>query len=129
MKQFLRHIFLLVALFAATANLSAQTYNGGTWYSLYELGERTLSTIDSETLNAFTPVGTNLTFDAKRAATGQGNLKVAPIVNGQQQSDIFDQKPGKVTKKNFLGIESTVDYTDTPYSATVSNPNSNQIKF
>ncbi|MBQ2439361.1 MAG: hypothetical protein II267_05660, partial [Paludibacteraceae bacterium] len=78
---------------------------------------------------AFTPVGTNLTFDAKRAATGLGNLKVAPIVNGQQQSDIFDQKPGKVTKKNFLGIESRVDYTDAPYSATVSNPNSNQIKF
>lgn len=128
MKQFLRHIFLLLALFVATANLSAQTYNGGTWYSLYETGERTLSTIDSETLNAFTPVGTNLTFDAKRAATGQGNLKVAPIVNGQQQSDIFNQKPGKVTKK-ILGIESKVDYTDAPYSATVSNPNSNQIKF
>ena len=129
MKQFLRYILTLVALFVATANLSAQTYNGGTWYSLYETGERTLSTIDSETLNAFTPVGTNLTFDAKRAATGLGNLKVAPIVNGQQQSDIFDQKPGKVTKKNFLGIESRVDYTDAPYSATVSNSNSNQIKF
>lgn len=129
MKQTLRHIFLLVALFAAIANLSAQTFNGGTWYSLYELGERTLSTIDSETLNAFTPVGTNLTFDAKRDATGQGNLKVAPIVNGNQQSNIFDQKPGKVTKKNFLGIESKVDYTDAPYSANVSNPNSNQIKF
>ena len=128
MKTTSKYILTLVAILMVTT-LSAQTYNGGTWYSLYETGERTLSTIDSETLNAFTPVGTNLTFDAKRAATGQGNLKVAPIVNGQQQSDIFDQKPGKVTKKNFLGIESTVDYTDAPYSATVSNSNSNQIKF
>ncbi|MBQ9144606.1 MAG: hypothetical protein IJX60_06640, partial [Paludibacteraceae bacterium] len=128
MKTISKYILTLVTILMVTT-LSAQTYNGGTWYSLYETGERTLSTIDSETLNAFTPVGTNLTFDAKRAATGQGNLKVAPIVNGQQQSDIFDQKPGKVTKKNFLGIESTVDYTDAPYSATVSNSNSNQIKF
>ena len=129
MKTSLLKYFMLATTLVASISLSAQTYNGGTWYSLYETGERTLSTIDSETLNAFTPVGTNLTFDAKRAATGQGNLKVAPIVNGQQQSDIFDQKPGKVTKKNFLGIESQVDYTDAPYSATVSNSNSNQIKF
>ena len=129
MKKIFTKFFLFAAVLAASTNLSAQTYNGGTWYSLYETGERTLSTIDSETLNAFTPVGTNLTFDAKRAATGQGNLKVAPIVNGQQQSNIFDQNPGKVTKKNFLGIESKVDYTDAPYSATVSNSNSNQIKF
>ena len=91
-----------------------------------ETGERTLSTIDSETLNAFTPVGTNLTFDAKRTAKGKGNLKVAPIVNGNQQSDIFNQNPGKVTK-TVLGAETKVDYES--YSATVSNPNSNQIKF
>ncbi|MEE0860547.1 MAG: hypothetical protein UIC49_03710, partial [Paludibacteraceae bacterium] len=122
----IKHILTLVAILVATANLSAQTYNGGTWYSLYELGERTLNTIDSETLNTFTPVGTNLTFDAKRAATGAGNLKVAPIVNGQQQSDIFNQRPGIVTK-TFLSIETKVDYES--YSATVSNPNSNQIKF
>ena len=126
MKQLVRYTLTLVALFVATANLSAQTYNGGTWYSLYETGERTLNTIDSETLNAFTPVGTNLTFDAKRDATGAKELKVAPIVNGNQQSDIFNQKPGKVTK-TFWGVETQVDYES--YSATVSNPNSNQIKF
>ena len=66
MKQFLRYTLTLVAILMATANLSAQTYNGGTWYSLYEIGQRTLNTIDSETLNTFTPVGTNLTFEAKR---------------------------------------------------------------
>ena len=80
----IKHILTLVAIFVATANLSAQTYNGNTWYSLYETGERTLNTIDSETLNAFTPVGTNLTFDAKREPTGAKELKVAPIVNGNQ---------------------------------------------
>ena len=114
MKQFLRHIFLLVAMFVATASLTAQTYNGGTWYSLYETGERTLSTIDSETLNAFTPVGTNLTFDAKKQTAGANSLRIAPIVNGSQQSNIFEN-----------GLSTSYK----SYSATVSNPNSNQIKF
>lgn len=122
----IKHILTLVAIFVATANLSAQTYNGNAWYSLYDTGERTLNTIDSETLNAFTPVGTNLTFDAKREPTGAKELKVAPIVNGNQQSDIFNKNPGIVTK-TFLSIETKVDYES--YSATVTNPNSNQIKF
>lgn len=114
MKQFLRYILTLVALFVATANLSAQTYNGGTWYSLYETGERTLNTIDSETLNAFTPVGTNLTFEAKKQIAGANSLRIAPIVNGSQQSNIFEN-----------GLSTSYK----SYSATVSNPNSNQIKF
>ena len=126
MKKIFTNLFLLATLFLASTNLNAQTYNGTTWYSLYAEGERSLWTIDSETLDAFTPVGTNLTFDAKRDATGAKELKVAPIVNGKQQSDIFNQKPGKVTK-TFWGIETQVDYES--YSATVSNPNSNQIKF
>ena len=114
MKQLLRYILTLVALFVATANLTAQTYNGGTWYSLYETGERTLNTIDSETLNAFTPVGTNLTFDAKKQTLGANSLRIAPIVNGSQQSNIFEN-----------GLSTSYK----SYSATVSNPNSNQIKF
>lgn len=114
MKQLLRYTLTLVALFVATANLSAQTYNGGTWYSLYETGERTLNTIDSETLNAFTPVGTNLTFEAKKQTLGANSLRIAPIVNGSQQSNIFEN-----------GLSTSYK----SYSATVSNPNSNQIKF
>ena len=120
MKQFLRHIFLLLALFVSTTNVWAQkpvyhVVDGvGTWYSLYETGERTLNTIDSETLNAFTPVGTNLTFDAKKQLAGANSLRIAPIVNGTQQSNIFEN-----------GLSTSYK----PYSAIVSNPNSNQIKF
>ncbi|MEE0920956.1 MAG: T9SS type A sorting domain-containing protein [Paludibacteraceae bacterium] len=114
MKQLYKYILTLVALFVVTANVSAQTYNGGTWYSLYETGERTLNTIDSETLNAFTPVGTNLTFEAKKQTLGANSLRIAPIVNGSQQSNIFEN-----------GLSTSYK----SYSATVSNPNSNQIKF
>jgi len=114
MKKIFTNLFLLATIFMASTNLSAQTYNGGTWYSLYETGERTLSTIDSETLNAFTPVGTNLTFDAKKQTAGLNSLRIAPIVNGSQQSNIFEN-----------GLSTSYK----SYSAIVSNSNSNQIKF
>ena len=41
MKQLLRYTLTLVAILMATANLSAQTYNGGTWYSLYDTSDNT----------------------------------------------------------------------------------------
>ena len=133
MKQTLRHIFLFFALFVATTNLSAQTYNGGTWYSLYDAPtehklEVTITSFQGvwEFLDMFPPVQTNLTFDAKRSPAGEGTLNVAPIVNGAQQPDIFSSNPGKRTS-SFLGIETGVDYVS--YSATVSNSNSNQLKF
>ncbi len=127
MKQLVRYTLTLVALFVATANLSAQTYNGGTWYSLYDATERSIGINQSYTYSVFSPTKQNLTFDAKRDATGIGNLQVAPIIDGAQQSNIFDQNPGKVTKK-ILGIESKVDYTDNPYSATTPI-NLSQLKF
>ena len=119
-------------MFVATASLTAQTYNGGTWYSLYDANEHELKvTITSyqgewEFLNMFPPVQTNLTFDAMRSPAGKGTLNVAPIVNGVQQPDIFSSNPGKQTS-SFLGVETRVEYVS--YSATVSNSNSNQIKF
>ncbi len=113
MKTISKYILTLVTILMVTT-LSAQTYNGGIWYSLYETGEKTLSTIDSETLNAFTPVGTNLTFDAKKQPAGANSLRIAPIVNGTQQSNIFEN-----------GLSTSYK----SYSATVSNSSSNQIKF
>ena len=114
MKQFLRHIFLLVALFVAIANLYAQTYNGGTWYSLYDANEYSISVFGSKTLNVFTPTLGNLTFEAKRQTTGQGNLQLIPIVNGADQSAIFSNK---------------LNTSYTSYSLTLSNENTTQLKF
>ena len=132
-KQLLRHIFLLIAILIATTNLWAQTYNDGTWYSLYADTEYTLNTIDNKTLDAFTPVGTTLSFKAKRDPLGLGNLKIAPIVGGAQQDPIFNQNPGEVTEKyawyvpGLGGQEKTVAYKS--YTADITNKNSNQIKF
>ena len=114
MKQTLRNIFLLVALFAATANLSAQTYNGGTWYSLYDANEYYISVYGSKTFNVFTPTLGNLTFEAKRQTAGQGNLQLIPIVNGEDQSAIFSNK---------------LNTSYASYSLTLSNENTTQLKF
>ena len=39
MKKIFTKFFLFAALLAASTNLSAQTYNGGTWYSLFDTKE------------------------------------------------------------------------------------------
>ena len=64
--------FLLSILAVVAVNLSAQTYNGGVWYSLYDATERTLKTStwfkDKEIYNytnIFTPSTGVLTFDTK----------------------------------------------------------------
>ena len=65
MKQFLRHISLWVAMIIATTSLTAQTYNGGTWYSLYDDTEEWVSTT--------TTVNNNLTichYDVFAPSTG-----------------------------------------------------------
>ena len=85
MKQTLRHIFLLVALFMATANLSAQTYNGGTWYSLYD-GETKSNTTAGTTFcekAVFAPAE-SMTFEYIKFTLGSinGNLEVQNKVNG-----------------------------------------------
>ena len=64
--------FLLSILAVVAVNLSAQTYNGGVWYSLYDATERTLKTStwfkDKEIYNytnIFTPSIGLLSFDTK----------------------------------------------------------------
>lgn len=64
--------FLLSILAVVAVNLSAQTYNGGVWYSLYDATERTLKTStwweDKEVYNytnIFTPSTGVLSFDTK----------------------------------------------------------------
>ena len=69
MKKIVTKFFLFVALLAATANLSAQTYNSGTWYSLYDTGEYSKSTNDGGDIKTFssiyTPSTGSLSFETK----------------------------------------------------------------
>ena len=69
MKKIFTNLFLLATLFLASTNLSAQTYDNGTWYSLYDANGFNLETkITSFNgvqayRDVFAPVGGNLTFN------------------------------------------------------------------
>ena len=39
MKQLYKYILTLATIFMATTSAWAQTYNNGTWYSLYDTGQ------------------------------------------------------------------------------------------
>ena len=68
MKKIFTNLFLLATLFLASANLNAQTYNNGTWYSLYDASgfslETKITSINGVQAykDVFAPVGGNLTF-------------------------------------------------------------------
>ena len=85
MKQFLRHIFLLLALFVATANLYAQTYNGGTWYSLYDTEQKNNTTVATNFCEkaVFAPAD-NMTFQYIKYswASINGKVEVYNKLNG-----------------------------------------------
>ena len=69
MKKIFTNLFLLATLFLASTNLTAQTYDNGTWYSLYDVNGFNLETkITSFNgvqayRDVFAPVGGNLTFN------------------------------------------------------------------
>lgn len=63
MKRIFTNLFLLATLFLASTNLTAQTYNGDTWYSLYQSQEVSIYTIGNLTYDVYAPVGGNLTFN------------------------------------------------------------------
>ena len=90
MKQLLRYILTLVAILMATANLSAQTYNGGTWYSLYDTDDNTNTNALSKNFAekaVFAPAE-SMTFEYKKYSklSTKGKLQVQNNVNGNSWS-------------------------------------------
>ncbi|MEE0951621.1 MAG: hypothetical protein U0L62_05365 [Paludibacteraceae bacterium] len=115
----IKYIITLVAIFVATANLSAQTYNGDTWYSLYETAEHEIGTsligVPSDwSYSVFPPTQSTLTFEAKKQTLGGGDLCIYPIYNGSQQGYIFSENLSKSwkTKSCTLTQEQTIKTTE-----------------
>ena len=70
MREFLRYLFVIATvLMVAVGDVWGQTYNGGVWYSLYDLTERTKGTdTGGEIYNytgLFTPNSGEVTFNTK----------------------------------------------------------------
>ena len=119
MKQLLRYTLTLVALFVATANLTAQTYNGGTWYSLYDTEQKNNTTVGTTFCEkeVFAPAE-SMTFEYKKYSgiSIKGKLQVQNNVNGNSWS----------------GSKGEVSYSSTSWSTsqTISlDANISQIRY
>lgn len=79
MKQFYKYILLAVAALSCLGSITAQTYNGGTWYSLYDTSEKSayIATIFSSpeiaTYNVFSPLAGSFSFDSKLPGNGSSS--------------------------------------------------------
>ena len=115
MKKIFTNLFLLATLFLTSTNLSAQTYNGGTWYSLYQSDGGSIWTINSLTYDAFAPIGGNLTF----------NWTYSGTLFKKHETKIFESSDGGtkyVEKGSVSGTSSGVG------NISIST-NINKIKF
>lgn len=126
MKQFLRHIFLFLALFVVTANALAQQpvykeVNGvGTWYSLYDEAEYKNK---DKTFSVFSPTTKSLSFQWKKT----GWFISYPIYN----LDISESSDGGSNYTKVDRIESgTGTKQDSYVSFTTSvSENITNLKF
>ena len=89
MKQLVRYTLTLVAILMATTHLTAQTYNGGTWYSLYDTEQKN-NTVAGTTFcekAVFAPAE-SMTFEYKKYSrlSINGKLQVQNYVNGNSWS-------------------------------------------
>lgn len=98
MKQFLRHIFLILALFMVTTNAWAECY------AFEENTEYSKKLNQSQTYNLGGKPGAILSFEAKKASSwGTGNLRVDQKINGSWQENIWSD--GLTTSwKNYTNI-------------------------
>ena len=128
MKKLLSKISLLALFCLTTVALSAQTYNGGTWYSLYDANERTLKTStwweNKEIYNytsVLAPSTGVLTFDTKMTKhLGVTNPKSYEIsVNGTRVS-----VPAKQTNYLNRSVNVSTDATSISFVYIFTDYNS-----
>ena len=85
MKKIFTNLFLLATIFMASTNLSAQTYNGGTWYSLYDNDQKDNVVVNTTFCekSVFAPAE-SITFDYKKYSgiSINGKLQVQNNVDG-----------------------------------------------
>ena len=105
MKQFLRHIFLILALFMATTSAWAECY------AFEDPAEYSKKLDKSQTYNLGGKPGAILSFEAKKRSLGTGNLRVDQYVNGKWEEGIW--KDGLTTSwKEYKNISISRYATD-----------------
>lgn len=113
-KIFTKFLSLTAILFFVSANLTAQTYNGSTWYSLYDDTESSKSTttgvnnnitIKSNTI--FTPSTGALSFDTKMTKAVATNPDAYQILVGGQTVDVASKQTSYTTKSTTIDASLT----------------------
>ena len=135
MKQFLRHIFFLVAMFVATANVWAEwpEYKGtiknvsGRYYVVYDEAEDDLSASgsgESKDYNFGGP-GENISFQAMRSRVEAiGNLTVTEYTDNTSLSELYKANP-EAAKYSWGTAK---EYKD-PFGPYSLNRSANRIVF
>lgn len=116
MKKIFTNLFLLAILFLASTNLTAQTYNNGTWYSLYDATEHyfgDLTGSSDDTFSVFAPTTGNLSFQWKKTGKFFGypifNLTISESSNGSNYTSKYTLKSGSDTKQDsYVTVTTTV---------------------
>lgn len=122
MKQTLRHIFLLVAMFMATANVWAEwpIYSGttslSTGYVLDASGEVKIN-LYAEKEYALAGPGATLQFDAKKGGYTTGPLRIDQYVDGVWKTGVLSIGNGSLSSSSF-----------NPFSCTL-NPRATKVRF
>jgi hypothetical protein len=110
MKKLLSKLSLLALFCLTTVALSAQTYNGGTWYSLYDDSESSKYTtttannnITIQSYSVFTPSTGALSFDTKMTKFVATNPGAYQILVGGQTVDVAKAQTSYTTKSTTIG--------------------------
>ena len=110
MKKIFTKLFLLATLFLASINLSAQTYNGGTWYSLHNATEYKN---EDNTFSVFSPTTGSLSFQWKKTGWFIGypiyKLYVSESSDGSNYTQNYKLDSGSGTKQDsYVSVTTTV---------------------
>ena len=129
MKQFTQSLLFTLALLVSSANIFAQTYHEGNWYSLYQ-GEFELATTTSswggeqQDFTVFAPTNGNLQFDYIYVLWGNGLGGMSKV----QNTHIYESADGGANKTKMATVDGT-DIKNTMSAEVALSSNINYIRF
>ena len=129
MKQLTTSLFFTLAFIVSGANMFAQTYHEGNWYSLYQ-SEFSLETkVTSWTgvqqdFTVFAPTNGNLQFDYIYVIWGSGLGGLSKV----QNTHIYESADGGANKTKMAIVEGT-DTKNTMSAEVALSSNINYIRF
>ena len=119
MREFLRYLFVVAAmLMVVVGDAWGQTYNDGTWYSLYNAGEFEINTVGSKEYSVFAPTNGTISFNWYYNGVLGSRSHETKIYESNNNGGSYTHK-GTVSGRN----------TNWPSASISVSRNINKIKF